>query len=267
MKKKILVFIPCFNVSKYVFNTFENIPFKEINKLAKVTYLFIEDCSNDQTYLEIKKIKNNYLFRNINNKISIIKNKINLGYGGVQKLAYNYCKEKKIDFCIMLHGDGQYNPMYLPKFIKLLLKNHNIINKKNLTINKVRVLGVFGSRMIDWKKAIEGNMPIYKFLGNKFLTYIQNFLLSTSMSEFHSGYRSYDIKNLNMIKFSKLSNKFDFDTQIIIEAVKRNFLIKEFSISTFYGDQVSHLKSIPYGFSVLFSCLKYFLYKNFRRIC
>ena len=94
MKKKILVFIPCFNVSKYVFSTFQKIPFKEINKLAKVSYLFIEDCSNDQTYLVIKKLKNNYLFRNMNNKISIIKNKINLGYGGVQKLAYNYCKKK-----------------------------------------------------------------------------------------------------------------------------------------------------------------------------
>jgi hypothetical protein len=266
MKKKILVFIPCFNVSKYVFSTFQKIPFKEINKLAKVSYLFIEDCSNDQTYLVIKKLKNNYLFRNMNNKISIIKNKINLGYGGVQKLAYNYCKKKNIDFCIMLHGDGQYNPMYLPKFIKLLLKYCNIINNKNLATNEVRVLGVFGSRMIDWKKAIKGNMPIYKFIGNKFLTYVQNFLLSTSMSEFHSGYRSYDVKNLNMIKFNDLSNKFDFDTQIIIEAVKKNFLIKEFSINTFYGDQVSHLKSIPYGFSVLYSCLKYFFYKNFKRI-
>ena len=59
----------------------------------------------------------------------------------------------------MLHGDGQYNPIYLPKFMKLLLKNKNIINKKNLANNKARVLGVFGSRMIDWKKAIEGNCP------------------------------------------------------------------------------------------------------------
>ena len=224
MKKKILVFIPCFNVSKYVFSTFQKIPFKEINKLAKVSYLFIEDCSNDQTYLVIKKLKNNYLFRNMNNKISIIKNKINLGYGGVQKLAYNYCKKKKIDFCIMLHGDGQYNPMYLPKFIKLLLKYCNIINNKNLATNEVRVLGVFGSRMIDWKKAIKGNMPIYKFIGNKFLTYVQNFLLSTSMSEFHSGYRSYDVKNLNMINYSILKYTDD------MFCIYHNVCEKEFNI-------------------------------------
>jgi hypothetical protein len=266
MKKEILIFIPCFNVSKHIFNTFYNIPFKEINKLAKISYLFIEDHSSDQTYLEIKKLKDNYLFRKINNKIIIIKNKINLGYGGVQKLAYNYCKKKNIDFCIMLHGDGQYNPKYLPKFIKFLLKFDKANNNKRITSNEKKFLGVFGSRMINWKKAIEGNMPIYKFLGNKFLTCIQNFLLSTSMSEFHSGYRSYNIKNLNMINFNKLSNKFDFDTQIIIEAVKKNFLIKEFSINTFYGNQVSHLKSIPYGFSVLRSCLKYFFYKNFRKV-
>jgi len=265
MKKKILIFIPCFNVAKHISETFCKIPFKKINKLAQISFLFIEDCSKDHTYLEIKKLKKNYLLKNSNNNISIIKNKINLGYGDVQKLAYNYCQKKNIDFCIMLHGDGQYNPRYLPKFIQLLLK-YSISNKNYLENDPVKVLGVFGSRMINWKKAIEGNMPIYKFLGNKFLTYVQNFLLSTSMSEFHSGYRAYVVKNLKMIKFNKLSNQFDFDTQIIIEAIKKKFIIKEFPINTFYGDQVSHLKSIPYGFAVLYSCLKYFVYKNFKKI-
>jgi hypothetical protein len=257
VKKKILVFIPCFNVSKYVFSTFQKIPFKEINKLAKVSYLFIEDCSNDQTYLVIKKLKNNYLFRNMNNKISIIKNKINLGYGGVQKLAYNYCKKKNIDFCIMLHGDGQYNPMYLPKFIKLLLKYCNIINNKNLATNEVRVLGVFGSRMIDKKRALQGGMPIYKWIGNQVLTKVQNALTNQTFSEWHTGYRAYRVSRLRQIPLNKLDNGFRFDTQIILELLASEQRITEIPIPTYYGDEISHVNGLEYAREIIWDTIRH----------
>jgi hypothetical protein len=120
------------------------------------------------------------------------------------------------------------------------------------------VAGVFGSRMINWQDAIKGNMPIYKFIGNKILTFIQNMLLLTQFSEFHSGYRSYDVNALKTINFNKLTNQFHFDTEIILEFLKKNFTIKEFPIDTHYGDQVSHLKSIPYGFSILIVSFNFF---------
>ena len=244
IKKKILIFIPAYNVENHIFDTFNLIPFKILNKLANISFLLINVNSNDKTQLEINRILNTYKKL----KIYLINNKKNLGYGGVQKLAFNYSIKKKFNFCIMLHGDGQYHPRFLPKFIKLLIK-YSFYNLTN--IKKMFVAGIFGSRMINWRDAIKGGMPLYKFIGNKILTFIQNILLFTNFSEFHSGYRSYNVNALKNINFSNLTNEFHFDTEIILEFLKKKFLIMEFPIKTHYGKEVSHLKSIPYGFSIL----------------
>ena len=34
-------------------------------------------------------------------------------------------------------------------------------------------------------------MPMYKYVGNKILTWIENTLIGTRFTEFHSGYRAY----------------------------------------------------------------------------
>jgi hypothetical protein len=90
-------------------------------------------------------------------------------------------------------------------------------------------------------------------------------LLSANFSEFHSGYRSYNVEVLKNIKFSNLTDEFHFDTEIIIEFLKKNFLIKEFPIKTHYGDEVSHLKSIPYGLNILKITCAYFFKKRFEK--
>lgn len=259
MKKKVLIFIPAYNAEDQIFNTFNLIPFSMLGRLASVSYLIVNDCSNDDTNSEINRIINN----NKKLKISVINNKKNLGYGGVQKISFNFAIANNFNYCIMLHSDGQYHPKYLPKFIKFLI-SYSIYNPKN-TQRKFFIAGVFGSRMIYWKNALKGNMPLYKFIGNKFLTFIQNILLSTKFSEFHSGYRSYDVNALKNINFNKLTNKFHFDTEIILELLKRNFLIKEFPIMTHYGNEVSHLKSIPYGLNILKITISFFLKKTFLR--
>lgn len=232
---KILIFIPAYNVEKTIFKVFKNIS-RNIFKNNFISFLIINDNSIDKTINEVKKIKKIFKY-----KIYLINNKKNLGYGGVQKLAYNFSIKKKFDYVIMLHGDGQYTPKKLFSFISQF-KNFNYS-------------AVFGTRMWSYKSAIRGNMPFYKLIGNIFLTKIQNFILGSNMSEFHSGYRSYKINALKRIKFNNFSNKFHFDTQIIIELLKRNMIIKEIPIPTFYGKEVSHLKSIPYGLNVLFVTL------------
>ena len=142
----------------------------------------------------------------------------------------------------MLHGDGQYAPEELPKFIAEL---------ENPDFD-----AVFGSRMMNYKSAIRGGMPIYKFLGNIFLTFIQNLILNSNVSEFHSGYRSFKVNSLKKINFFELPDYYHFDTEMIIELLKKKMTLKEIYIPTFYGDEVSHLKSVPYGLKVLYSTIK-----------
>jgi len=254
MKKKILIFIPAYNVADHIVKTFSLIPFNLLNKIADISYLIIDDSSQDKTLQKIDWILSRYKKLNI----VIKKNKNNIGYGGVQKYAFNYSIKNKFDACIMLHGDGQYHPKFLIKFILTfisLLKS----SKKNLNITGI----IFGSRMLKSKDAIIGGMPLYKFFGNKILTYLQNKLLSTKISEFHSGYRMYNVTALKKTNFNKLTDKFHFDTEIILECLKLNFIIREFPISTHYGNQVSNLKSIPYGIDVLIATLKFSFKKLF----
>ena len=110
-KKKILIFIPAYNVEKKIYSVVSNIPHSIFEK-NKISLLIINDFSNDKTNLEIDRIKNDY-----NYDIDVFSSNKNLGYGGVQKYAFNYAIEKSFDLVIMLHGDGQYLPAKLPDFI------------------------------------------------------------------------------------------------------------------------------------------------------
>jgi glycosyltransferase involved in cell wall biosynthesis len=244
-KKKILIFIPAYNVEKRVLNVIKQIP-KKIFSEHLVRILIIEDFSKDNTI----KIIEDYLKTLVNNNFIILKkNEKNQGYGGVQKIAFRYAIINNFDYIIMLHGDGQYPPEKIPEFISNLLYSDSD--------------AVFGSRLIHPKDALKGGMPMYKFIANIALTTIQNFILGTKMSEFHSGYRSYKIKALKKINFEKNTNDFHFDTEIIIQMSKSNYIIKEIPMPTIYKDEVSHLRSIPYGINVLISTIKYkFFYKN-----
>ena len=235
-KKKILIFIPAYNVEKEIYSVVERIP-KKIFKDNLVKILIIDDCSSDNTPERILSITQNFKYH-----ISIYRPKKNLGYGGVQKHAFTYAINNKFDFTIMLHGDGQYAPESLPRIIK--------------KYNNRDVDAVFGSRMISYKSALKGKMPLYKFIANITLTFIQNIILGSKMSEFHSGYRSYKISSLKKINFMNKSTYYHFDTEIIIELLKKKLNILEISQPTHYGDEISHLKSIPYGLNVLLVTIK-----------
>ena len=236
MKKNILIFIPAYNVEKELLSVIKRIP-KKIFENNKEKILIINDCSLDHTSKIINKIKKKFSYSFI-----IHNSKKNLGYGGVQKFALNYSIKKRFDFAIMLHGDGQYRPESLPQFINAYKDKSND--------------AVFGSRMISYTSALKGGMPFYKFLGNIFLTFVQNLILGSNMSEFHSGYRSYKVSALKKINFKNKSNYYHFDTEMIIAFLKKKLKILEISQPTFYGNEVSHLKSIPYGLNVLWVTIK-----------
>jgi len=235
-KKNILIFIPAYNVEKKIYSVISRIP-KNIFSDNSIHLLIINDFSSDDTSIEIEKIKKNFSY-----KVIVHNTKNNLGYGGVQKYAFNYAIKNSYDYLIMLHGDGQYAPEDLPKFIK---------NFEDQNLD-----AVFGSRMKSYRSALKGGMPFYKFLGNIGLTLIQNIILGSKISEFHSGYRSFKVNSLKLIKFNDKADYYHFDTEIIIELLKKKLNILEIFIPTHYGDEVSHLKSIPYGLKVLSSTIK-----------
>ena len=166
-----------------------------------IEVLIIDDSSNDETFLNgLRYQRAHSAF-----KITVLRTPENQGYGGNQKLGYRYAIDNNFDIVALLHGDGQYAPEKLPDLLEPLIAGDTD--------------AVLGSRMIDKRAARTGGMPLYKWLGNQILTSFQNWMLGTSFSEFHSGYRLYSTATLAQIPFERNTNDFHFDTEIIVQFV------------------------------------------------
>jgi len=236
--KKIALFIVAYNAEKHLDSLIERIP-EEVRPLFAEIFI-IDDSSTDLTYEVARKIKDKYNNCNIN----IYRTPFNRGYGGNQKLGYIYCLKKNYDIVILLHGDGQYAPEYIPKILAAFDENTD---------------AVFASRMVHKTSALRGGMPLYKWVGNRMLTFLQNRLLKTALSEFHTGYRAYKITTLRKIPFIYNSDDFHFDTEIIIQLVAIKSHISEVSIPTFYGEEKCHVSGLRYAKNCIDSIVKYHL--------
>ena len=225
-----LIFIVAYNHEKFLDKVLSRLP---KNVVDNFKILIIDDASNDNTSLVASKWKKD----NPNYSIEILKNKKNLGYGGNQKVGFKYAINNKFDTVTLLHGDGQYAP--------------ELINDLNQELIKKNSDLLLGSRMIHKRNALKGGMPLYKFIGNIILTRLQNYILKVNLSEFHTGYRVYNVHKLAKIPFELNSNDFHFDTEIIIQFILCKFKINEFPIPTYYGDEISYVNGIKYAFNVI----------------
>jgi 2-polyprenyl-3-methyl-5-hydroxy-6-metoxy-1,4-benzoquinol methylase len=116
---------------------------------------------------------------------------------------------------------------------------------------------VMGSRMMQKGAARRGGMPLYKLAGNRVLTRVENALLGTSLTEFHSGYRAYRVSALRDIPFGNNSDGFDFDTQIIVQLLHAGKRILEIPIPTYYGDEICYVNGVRYARDVVRDVLEY----------
>ncbi|MFA5878988.1 MAG: glycosyltransferase family 2 protein [Candidatus Margulisiibacteriota bacterium] len=242
---KVAVFIPTYNAAKTLPIVLDRIP-DSIKKNAAEIFV-VDDASADNTYLIGIGYQALYQLPNL----KIYKNEKNKGYGGNQKFAYRYAIDNGFDVVVMLHGDAQY----APEKLEFLLKP---FEKEDADM-------VFGSRMAE--DPLKGGMPLYKFLGNKFLTKIANIILRMNLSEYHSGYRAYSCHALQEIPFEKCADDFHFDTDIIIQFKLKGLRIAETPIPTYYGDERCHVNVISYGLNVLLSLFQYWLHaKGIKKI-
>ena len=238
---KIGVLIVAFNAQETLTKVLDRIPSDFVKQIDAI--LVCDDASTDDTH----KVGLSYQSKS-QLPLTIVRHEINLGYGGNQKTGYQWALEKNLDLVVLLHGDGQYAPEYLPQMVEPIVSG--------------RAEVVFGSRMITQGGARQGGMPLYKFVGNKILTTLQNRIAKVSLTEWHSGYRAYSVASLRKINFLKNSDYFDFDSQIILQMIGARQRIVEIEIPTFYGDEISRVNGIKYGIKILIHTLKFRLSSN-----
>ncbi len=233
-KPKVLIFIISYHAEKFIEDVLQRIPEQLFfSSEYDIEILLIDDCSSDKTFF----IANNYSECHPHIKMRVLYNPHNQGYGGNQKIGYFYAVNNKFDAVVLLHGDGQYPPEFLEEMISPII--HDGYD------------AVFASRMLEKFNALKGKMPFYKWIGNQILTFTQNRILGSHLSEFHTGYRSYRVSTLASLPFMYNSDYFDFDTDIIIQLLDNHAKVKEISIPTFYGEEKSRVNGFKYGYLII----------------
>ena len=228
---RVLIFIVAYYAEATILEVLRRIPALEG---YEVEVLIIDDGSTDATFALADRLRQAGSYRH---PLTVLANPVNQGYGGNQKLGYHYAIEHGFDHVVLVHGDGQYAPEMLPDILAPLARGEADV--------------VFGSRMMIKKNARRGGMPFYKFIGNQILTWYQNRVLKTRLSEFHSGYKAVAVPLLRRIPFDLNSNVFHFDTEIIIQFLRARARILEIPIPTHYGDEISRVNGFRYAFDVV----------------
>ena len=201
--------------------------------------IVVDDGSKDETVAIAEKLPNTIVHVHPRNQ----------GYGANQKTCYKLALEQGGDIVIMVHPDYQYTPMLIPAMVTMIGNGlyHCVLGS--------RILGGY---------ALKGGMPLWKYVANRFLTFVENVLMGAKLSEYHTGYRGFSRELLAQIPFNCNSDDFVFDNQMLAQILWLGYGVAEVSCPTKYFPEASSInlpRSIKYGLGCLFTAVEFRLTK------
>ena len=228
-----VIVLPAYGAARTLQQVVEGIPAGSADRV-----LLVDDASADATVSVARALR-----------LDVIRHARNLGYGGNQKTCYANALAMGADVVVMLHPDNQYDPAIVPQLCEVIERGDADV--------------VLGSRWLGIDPA-EAGMPLWKRLGNRFLTWAENRVLGLDLSEYHTGYRAYSRRFLETIPFERNSNDFVFDTQVLIQAATFGFRIGELPAVGRYFEDMSSIgfrTSVIYGLKSVVALLRYILHR------
>jgi glycosyltransferase involved in cell wall biosynthesis len=231
--KRVCVVMPAFNAENTLRQTTD-----EIDRSLVDDVILVDDASNDNTVKVAHDLGLHYLVHPQNR-----------GYGGNQKTCYTEALARGADIVVMLHPDYQYSPRLLPAMVGMVASGPFDC--------------VLGSRILGGG-ALRGNMPVWKYVANRFLTLVENVLLGYKLAEYHTGYRAFSSKLLKLLPLEENSDDFVFDNQMLAQTLWFGFEIGEITCPARYftdASSISFRRSVKYGFGVLATAFEYRLAK------
>ncbi len=232
--KKIVVVMPAYQAESTLEKTYHDIPHDTVDDI-----ILVDDASRDNTAAVAKKLG-----------ITTIIHEENTGYGGNQKTCYRQALNHDADIVVMLHPDYQYDPRLITSLASMIASE--VYD------------AVIGSRILG-KGALKGGMPVYKYISNRFLTLIQNWMLNYKLSEYHTGYRAFSREILEKLPLHANSDDFLFDNEMLSQIIFFRWRLGEVSCPTRYMDDsssVSFINSVKYGLGVFWTCFRFILQKS-----
>ncbi|CAN2041523.1 Glycosyltransferase family 2 protein [Candidatus Magnetomoraceae bacterium gMMP-15] len=233
--KKVIVVMPAYNAAQTLVQTYKEV--MEQDYVDEI--ILVDDASTDSTL----NIANNL------DKVMTYKHEKNLGYGANQKTCYRLALEEGGDIIIMVHPDYQYTPKLIPAMTSLIGNNlyHCVLGS--------RILGGY---------ALKGGMPLWRYISNRFLTFVENIFFGAKLSEYHTGYRAFSRELLESLSLEDNSDDFIFDNQMLAQVLWHNYMIAEVSCPTKYFKEASSInfwRSVKYGIGCLITAAKFRLAK------
>ena len=228
---KVAVVLPAYNAVATLERTVAEIPLDIVDDI-----ILTDDHSRDAT-AELSRRLGLYTIRHDHNR----------GYGGNQKTCYAAALARGADIVVMLHPDYQYSPKLVTAMASMIASGHYDV--------------VLGSRILG-KGALAGGMPMYKYVANRALTFVENVLVGQKLSEYHTGYRAWSRTALQQLPLLRCSEDFVFDNEMLAQAIRFGFNIGEISCPTRYFAEASSInfrRSCVYGLGVLSTAGKCFL--------
>lgn len=227
--KRILVVLPAYNAERTLEQTYREIPLDIVDNV-----LLVDDHSADKTTALARRLG-----------IETFLHDRNYGYGRNQKTCYKEAMKRGADIVVMVHPDYQYTPKLLTAMASMIAFDVYDV--------------VLGSRIIGGG-SLKGGMPVYKYVANRLLTGIENLLLGSKLSEFHTGYRAFSKEVLESLPLHENSDGFVFDNEMLTQIIYFRYRIGEVSCPTKYFKEASSISladSILYGLGVLSTSMKF----------
>jgi glycosyltransferase involved in cell wall biosynthesis len=221
---KVVAVMPAYNAERTLAATLADVPAGAVDEVV-----LVDDASKDRT-AEIAREMG----------LTVIVHPKNRGYGGNQKTCYRHALDRGADVVVMIHPDYQYDSRMIPSAVGVAA----------LGICDV----VLGNRIRSRREALDGGMPVYKYVSNRFLTVCENLALGQNLGDFHSGFRVYRREVLETIPWERNSDDFVFDTQFLAQAVHLGFRVGDVPVPVRYFDEASSInfrRSLTYGLATL----------------
>ncbi len=238
-KQRVVVVMPAYNAARTLERTYHDIPPGVVDHV-----ILVDDVSQDETVEVARRLG-----------LQVVIHIQNRGYGGNQKTCYLEALRAGADVIVMLHPDYQYDSTRIPELIAPILRG-----EKDMML---------GSRLLSESAgehfaALQGGMPVWKYVSNRFLTITENVVLRQHLSECHTGFRAYNRHLIETVPFLLNSDDFVFDTEMIVQAVAFGFRIGEIAVPTRYFPEASSVnfrRSVQYGLATLDVLRRYSLHR------
>ena len=225
--------MPAYNAEQTLERTYADIPPGLVDHV-----ILVDDVSRDQTVEIAMRLG-----------LEVHVHRQNRGYGGNQKTCYDAALLAGADVVVMLHPDYQYDGGRIPALLAPLFSGQADM--------------VLGSRFLG--DPLAGGMPRWKYVSNRFLTWLENRAFGLALSEYHTGFRAYSRQLLEMIPYELNSDDFVFDQELVAQVVAAGLAIQEVPVPTRYFAEASSVglrRSIVYGVATLGVVVRFVLHRS-----